>query len=237
MLKVSDLSSRFFIVAHRGASAYEPENTMRSFRHAVKLGCKAVEFDVRLSKDGYPIIIHDETVDRTTNGHGRVNELSLEELKALDAGLGEKIPLLDEVLDNLSGRAVFFIELKVDDAVKPVLEAVEDRDLWGSVLFISFKPFHLREILNYNSDAYVGLIYFKSGDGIVTARRIGAIAVLPYYRFASKRAVAFAKKLGLMIIPWTVDDISVAKKLKSYGVNGVATNKPDLLLSLEDNYS
>jgi glycerophosphoryl diester phosphodiesterase len=104
---------RVLIVAHRGASAYEPENTIRSFDNAFQLGADFVELDVRLSKDGSLVVIHDEAVDRTTNGSGLVRDLTLSELKLLDAGKGEKIPTLEEVLELFSEpEHKFFIEVK-----------------------------------------------------------------------------------------------------------------------------
>ncbi|HID15455.1 MAG TPA: glycerophosphodiester phosphodiesterase, partial [Candidatus Atribacteria bacterium] len=143
---IDDLKNKFLVVAHRGASAYEPENTLRAIRRAIEIGADVVEIDVRLTKDGYPVVIHDETVDRTTNGSGLVNEFSLDELRKLDAGKGEKIPLLSEVLDLVAGKINVFIEIKVDEAVIPSLREVDARDLWDSVMFTSFNIEHLRRV-------------------------------------------------------------------------------------------
>ena len=108
------------IMGHRGAKAYEPENTLRSVRKALDLGVQAVEIDIHLSRDGRLIVIHDATVDRTTNGKGRVSDLSWEELRRLDAGLGEPLPGLEEVVALVRGRAHLFIELKDPQAVEPL---------------------------------------------------------------------------------------------------------------------
>ncbi len=107
------------IMGHRGAKAYEPENTLRSVRKALDLGVQAVEIDIHLSRDGRLIVIHDATVDRTTNGKGRVSDLSWKELRRLDAGLGEPLPVLEEVVALVRGRAHLFIELKDPKAVAP----------------------------------------------------------------------------------------------------------------------
>ncbi|RLE54692.1 MAG: glycerophosphodiester phosphodiesterase [Candidatus Methanomethylicota archaeon] len=235
MTTIKELNRDFFIVAHRGASAYEPENTLRAIKRAIEIGADAIEIDVRISRDGYAVVIHDETVDRTTNGTGKVSELTLRELKNLDAGLGEKIPLLNEVLDYIAGKTVLFIEIKVEEAIKPTLKEVEKRNLWNSVLFTSFNKEHLIDILNYNPKALTGLIYIKHTDGIIRAKKIGAKAVLPFHRLATKKAIAFARKLKLMVIPWTVDNFNIAETLKSHGANGIVTNMPDTMLKLKSN--
>ena len=102
----------FYKIAHRGASAYEPENTLRSFRRALDMGADLIEFDIRMSSDGHLIVIHDKKVDRTTDGTGLVREMTLGQLKKLDAGKGEKIPTLEEVIDFGKGKTRFVIELK-----------------------------------------------------------------------------------------------------------------------------
>ncbi len=100
------------IVAHRGASAYEPENTLRAFRRAIELGADMSELDLQLSKDGALVVMHNYTVDETTNGHGAIQDLTLRELKQLDVGDGESIPVLQEVIDLLSGRNGMNLEHK-----------------------------------------------------------------------------------------------------------------------------
>ena len=231
---LEELMGYFFIVGHRGAKGLEPENTLKSIRRALELDVDAVEVDVRVSKDDYPVVIHDETVDRTTNGEGSVAEMSLEELRKLDAGMGEKIPLFEEVLREVHGKAVLFVEFKVPEAVDPVLEKVDELNAWKSVLFISFHQEHLLKVKKYKEDAYIGLIYSKPSDGIILAKKIGAIAVLPQYRLATEKAVAFAKRLKLMVVPWVVNDLETGRRLKSYGVSGLATDRPDLLIKLRD---
>src|SRR5512140_1977680 len=104
------------IVGHRGAPVEEPENTLRSFRRALDLGVAAVELDVQLTRDGCLAVIHDETLERTTNGHGRVQDFTLAELQRLDAGRGEPIPALEEVLELARGRAHLAVEMKQPEA-------------------------------------------------------------------------------------------------------------------------
>lgn len=231
---MESLREKRFVVAHRGASAYEPENTLRAVRRALEMGADAVEVDVRLSRDGHPVVIHDETVDRTTNGRGRVSDMALGELRALDAGKGEKIPLLREVLDLVDGKAILFLELKVREAADVALREVREKGMVDSALFISFDPEAVARVKNLYEKADIGLIYVRPRDGIVLAKKLGAAAVLPFYRLATPKAVAFAKRMGLTVVAWTVDDVKTAEKLWSYGVDGIATNRPDVMIDLRE---
>ncbi len=225
---------RFFIVAHRGASAYEPENTLRSIRRAIEMGADAVEVDVRMTSDGVPVIMHDPTVDRTTNGKGEVRYMSLEEIESLDAGLGEKVPRLDEVLDEVKGKVDLLIELKVDEASLPALKLVEDRGIIDSVLFISFSIRALESVLRSQFKAHTGLIYSKPGDWIARAKQIGCEFILPKYHLATRKAIDLAHRSHLRVIPWVIDDLELAKELKDRGSDGIATNRPDIMVSLKE---
>ena len=233
-MKFEDLKGIFFVVAHRGASGYEPENTVRAVKKAIEIGADAVEVDVRLTKDGYPIIMHDDTVDRTTNGTGKVSELTLNEIRKLDAGKGEKVPLLEEVLDVVRNKALLVIEIKVPEAAIPSLELVEKKNMIDEVIFVSFSAESLEIIKSRNPSAHIGLIYTKPSDSIVLAKRIGCEVVLPFYRLATERAVAFAHRLKMLVIAWTVDDLKTAKLLKRRGVDGIASNYPDRIICLRD---
>ena len=103
-------------IAHRGASAYEPENTLRAFERAIEMGATMLELDVHLSRDGHPMVIHDADLSRTTSGTGKVADLSLAQIKRFDAGLGERVPALDEVIELARDRVKIYIELKGQDA-------------------------------------------------------------------------------------------------------------------------
>lgn len=226
------MRGRFFVVAHRGASGYEPENTLSAVRRALEMGVDAVEVDVRLSRDRVPVVIHDETVDRTTGGRGRVRDMTVAELRELDAGRGEKIPRLEEILDEVRGRGVLFLEVKEREAAEPSLKLVGERAMLEEVLFISFVEEALLTIKASQPGAHVGLIYARPGDGITAAKRLGCEFVLPHYRLATERAIAFAHRMGLLVVAWTVDDPQTAAELKRRGVDGVASNYPDRILAL-----
>lgn len=222
----------FAVVAHRGASSYEPENTLRAVGRAVEMGADMVEVDVRLSKDGVPVVIHDETLDRTTDGSGRVRDYSVKELRRLDAGMGEKIPLLSEVLELVRNKVGLLVEVKELDSSEPSLRLVEAANMLSQVMFISFSRVALRLIGELNPNAHRGLIYSRPGDHVVAAKRMGCLAVIPYYRLATGKAVRFAHRLGLKVNVWTVDDVEVARTLAERGVDSITTNKPDVIVKL-----
>jgi len=230
-MRVGDLEGRFFVVAHRGASGYEPENTLTSVRRAVEMGADAVEVDVRVSRDGALVVIHDETVDRTTNGSGRVDELTLKELRSLDAGMGEKIPLLEEVVEAVKGEVVLVVELKVPEAAEPSLKLVSEKGLLDSTVLVSFKREALERVERLDPRAYTGLIHSHPVDPR-EAEELGCDFILPKYTLVTEDYVSKAHKLGLLVVTWTVDDSSTAKLLKSKGVDGIATNYPDRIIPL-----
>ena len=158
------------IFAHRGASANAPENTLAAFELAVRLGAKAIELDTMLSRDGIPVVIHDHTLERTTNGHGLVSDHDLSDLIQLDAGSwfseafnDEKIPLLREVLERFSHNILINIELKNyhaphDTLTETVIKLVDELDVWDSVLFSSFLPRNLKLIQKQKPEAKVALL-------------------------------------------------------------------------------
>ncbi|MEM3708310.1 MAG: glycerophosphodiester phosphodiesterase family protein [Nitrososphaerales archaeon] len=218
------------IIAHRGASAYEPENTLRAVKRALELNAKMIEVDVRLSKDEQIVVIHDESVDRTTNGKGLVKNLTLEELRKLDAGKGEKIPTLQEVINAVRKKAILIIEIKVLNIEDSIVRTIEKEGIENEVIVTSFNHHILKRIKNLNPTIKTGVIFkchpIKSVDLALNAN---AESLFPEYRYLSKEMVNEAHKNNLRIFPWTIDDPSIANELIEIGVDGIVTNKPDLL--------
>lgn len=221
--------STFLRIAHRGASAYEPENTLRSFKRAVELKSDMIEFDVRQSLDGSLVVIHDTTVDRTTNGTGLVSQKSLAELRELDAGMGEKILTLEEVLEFGRGKMSCVIELKEDGIEGKVVNLVKDFGLAEEVLIVSFKSVRLKMVKELEPGLKTGLILFASLNPMRLAQKCGADAVAPFHWFVTKRMADNARRNGLHLFTWTVDEAGKAQQLKDIGVTGIVTNKPDLI--------
>ncbi|MGB9718046.1 MAG: glycerophosphodiester phosphodiesterase [Thermoproteota archaeon] len=216
-------------IGHRGARFYEPENTLRSFRKALELGVDAVELDVRRTRDGELVVIHDAEVDRTTNGKGLVSELTLEEIKSLDAGKGEKIPTLEEVLSFLDKKVKILMELKETGIEDAVLKLVHEKGLEKNVVIISFLENALRRIRELDENVEIGLIYVRHENPVKTALELRANYVLPQYRFAHSALIKRAHENDLKVIVWTVNDEEEARKYAEKGVDGITSDRPDIL--------
>ena len=224
-----ELENLFIKIAHRGASAYEPENTLRSFERAIELDAHMIELDVRYSLDRHLVVVHDKTLDRTTDGTGLVELKTLSELKELDAGMGEKVPTLEEVLELGIGRTKFVIELKDNGVEHEVVDIVNKYNLLDDVFIVSFKSKRLKMIKHLEPKLRTGLILFASLNPIGLAKSCGADVVAPFRWFVSKDFVDSARKSGLYTFTWTVDEASKARDLKDIGVSGIVTNKPDVI--------
>ncbi|BFH73744.1 glycerophosphodiester phosphodiesterase family protein [Sulfurisphaera javensis] len=217
-------------IGHRGASAYEPENTIKAFKKAIEMGCEGVEMDLRRSKDGKIVVIHDETVDRTTNGKGKVSEMTLEELKKLDSQ-GEKIPLLSEVLSEIKAK-LFLLEIKEAGYEDQIVNEVKSFNLLDSVIFISFNYDSLKKVLEYGGKK-IGLIYSSSPYPIQLAKSLKAYAMLPRYNLLNRVHANELKRNKFFVIPWVVNDVSILEKMVYYNVDAVATDKPDIMRQLK----
>ena len=217
-------------IGHRGARAYEPENTLRSFRKALEIGVDAVEFDVRKTKDNQLIVIHDPDVKRTTDGEGLVNELTLEEIKGFSAEKGEKIPTLQEALDFLDTKVKIVIELKETGYEDKVLAEVHEKGLEKNVVVVSFKEEALRKVKELNGEVETGLIYVKHKNPVKAALDLQASYLLPLYRFTHSANVRKAHENGLKVIVWTINTPEEVAEYQKKGVDGIASDKPDILL-------
>ena len=226
-----ELNNEFRIIAHRGAIEHEPENTILSFQKAIDLGAKLVEFDVRLSLDNELVIMHDKTVDRTTNGTGVVGEMTLQQLKELNAGKGQKIPTFEEVLDFMKGKVKPVIELKEADTVEPVLNLLNKYKLMDEAFIVSFKKSILKEIRSFDKNIKTCLIKILPINIVRDSKECGANAVAINNYLANRFFINTAHRNGLFIFAWTENNSDRCKRLARIGLDGVVTNKPDLLLS------
>ena len=219
----------FLLISHRGASHYEPENTLRSFRRALDMGSGAIEFDVRKSRDGRLVVIHDRTVDRTTDGRGAVSGKTLSELRSLDAGRGERIPTLGEVFENFAGRCALVIELKEKGTEEETVSLIKAHGLAEDVAVVSFREDCLRAVRELDPSLATGLITVFGFGCVKKALSLGCRVVAANHRFMTRRLVSQARKRGLFTCCWTVNDPERGERLVRTGVNGVITDKPDLL--------
>jgi glycerophosphoryl diester phosphodiesterase len=219
-------------IGHRGAKAYAPENTLTSFKKALEIGVDAVELDVRKTKDGQVVVIHDADVKRTTNREGLVSELTLEEIKGLDAGSGEKIPTLEDTLDFLDKKVKVFVELKEAGIEKQVLSIVQKKGLEKNVVIVSFLEDALKKVRELNKDIETGLIYAKHKNPLKAALEPEANYLLALYRFTHTANVEKAHESGLKLIVWTINSQEEAQEYAKKGVDGIASDKPDILMRL-----
>lgn len=228
---------RVWIVGHRGAMGYCPENTLVSFERGLELGADWIELDVHLSKDGALIVIHDETLDRTTNGHGLVRDHTLTQLRSLDAGNGQKLLTLDEVLDWARRRDTLLdIEIKNAPVFYPgiedkVVQAIHAADMVDQLIVISFDHAAVKRVKELEPNIATGVLYAcKPTDGGVSlANAAHADAVLPHWAYVTQEDVSAAHAAGLAVAPWASSDPAVLKGLVHAGVDAIGTNHPDVL--------
>ena len=230
------------LFAHRGASVHAPENTLPAFELALQQGADGVELDVKLTADGHVIVIHDPTVDRTTNGHGRVRDLALADFRKLDAGSyfseiyrGAKVPLLEEVFEAIGKRCVINVELTNyatprDQLVERVCELVKRHTLQDRILFSSFFPSNLKTAARLLPDVPRGLLAMPGWLG-TWARSFGFMfgeyqALHPHISDASAPQVARVHKLNRRVHVWTANTPVEVTKLIGWGVDGLFTDDP-----------
>jgi glycerophosphoryl diester phosphodiesterase len=221
---------RFLCIGHRGARGHEPENTVRSVRRALELGANGIEVDVYFV-DGELVVIHDDVLDRTTNGTGRVAEKSFAELRALDAGKGEKIPTLREIFDVVDRRAFINIELKGPRTAVPVerliREYVSTRE-WRHADFLvsSFDHEELARIANRRIRR--GILYARAPHGFAeTAARLRAYSLHTNIRYTHQPIVEEAHRLGLKVFVYTVNSPRALARMRAIGADGVFTDFPE----------
>jgi glycerophosphoryl diester phosphodiesterase len=237
------------IIAHRGDSAHRPENTLAAFASALELGVEMVEMDVQLSRDGEVVVIHDASVERTTDGAGRVRDLTLPELRRLSAGYplrfgtafaGERIPTLAEVLGMVRDRARAMIEIKsesVSDDAEGGIEAVTVAEvrragLEKDVAVISFDRRALLRCRALAPEIARGHVFDRGqpGDFLAGAREAGCEVVMPHKRLLSEALRDRAREAGIKVATWVVDEVEELRGLARYDLFGIGSNRPGVLL-------
>lgn len=207
-------------LAHRGYPLKHPENTLRGFEAAIELGFTHFELDVQMSKDGVPVVIHDPTVNRTTNGAGAVNHYTAGELRRLDAGEGEYVPTLEEVLLLVKDRIKVDIELKQTGNLYPELEAavievVNKLDMRNQVFLTSFDHYSMQRVRELDANIELGLIIYGATPAVFPyMKEINAKYLSLKYTFLTPKVVAEAKEHNIQLIAWTPDDEQMLRELK-----------------------
>lgn len=221
------------LTGHRGAAKLEPENTLLSMQKALDLGVDQIEIDVHLTRDQHLVVLHDTTVDRTTNGEGAVADFTLAAIKQLDAGKGEPIPTLQEVIDLVRGKVILQIELKGPGTAEPVIETVDRNSMEKEVLLTSFVHERLREARQLNPDLRLGALWADPPpDACEQAIDMGAEAIHIQHLNIDAQLVQKAHAHGLKIRAWNPDTVEEIQRVVDLGVDAIGSNRPDLLIEV-----
>jgi len=238
-------NSDFLVMAHRGSMGHAPENTLAAFQLGIDQGCNAIELDIHLSKDGELVVIHDDTLNRTTNLTGKVNDLTVQELKQADAGswfdeqfAGERIPLLEEVIDLVPPHILLNIEVKRSyggQLESKLLELLKRKNRIQHVVLSSFNLKSLKQLKLAEPEVKIGIIY---NVNVVQHRDFANLMGVPVYslhpNFQSidPEDIQDAVSNGIKVFPYTINDEQDLKLAISHGVSGIITNFPDRLRSI-----
>ena len=240
--------SRIAMIAHRGASGYAPENTLASFRKALEMGAASIEFDVQQTKDGRLVVIHDPDLKRLAGARKRVRALTWAELSTLDVGRwfgprfkGEKVPLLEELLDFYESHAPGRMELQLEikNGFRPysgverhVLECLDSRPEWnGRVVISSFDHKALHRVRDLDSKARLGYLVgmTRRASALKEAVRLGCESLHLSLRQTNRKWIDSAHASGLKVLVYTVNTAIECRRLMALGVDAVFTNFPDVL--------
>lgn len=233
---------RVLILGHRGARAYAPMNTIPSFELALKQGADGIELDTHLTKDGHLIVLHDFTVDSTTNGKGLAKNMTLKEIKALDAGssfsleyVGTRIPTLDEVFEAVGKRTFINVEIKsesqeTDGVEQAVADCIARHSLQNSIIVSSFNPLTLRRFRAIQPEMPIGYLYEPDYDFSAAMEGFPHEARHPRHDMIATAYMEWAKNHNFRVNTWTVNDPSRAIMLRNLGVDAIITDKPDLII-------
>lgn len=238
-------SGETLVFGHRGAMAYAPMNTIAAFELAKLQGADGIELDVQLSSDGYPVVLHDATVDGTTDGTGKVSEMTLAELKALDAGgwfssqfSGERIPVLDDVFEALANDILINVEVKLAAATLNGIEEVISRciqrhQFTDRVIISSFNPRVLQRLGKLLPEALIGVLSAPATpvEVVTSMDQLRHEARHPWHEDVDDAYMRWARVNHFFVNAWTVNEPERALQLRALGVNAVITDNPDRIVA------
>lgn len=226
------------VTGHRGCGTKgfglgEPENTLRSIRRAIDLGADQIEIDTHLTSDRQVVVIHDETVDRTTNGTGKVRDYTLAELRTLDAGFGERVPTLREVIDMVRGKAILQVELKGKDVEDGVVQILKESNMIEDVVLTSFRHSAVKRAKDLENSLRTGVLFVCSPiNPTRLAHEAKANNLHPNVDYVDVALVGSAHREGFGVYVWNADTEEKAKEMLKLGVDGIGTNRLDIVLPL-----
>lgn len=229
--------------AHRGASGYFPENTMLAFEKAIEMNCTGIETDVQMTKDGVLVLIHDEYVNRTTNGTGLVKDFNFKEISNLDAGSYLKsdfsqcrIPTVEDLINLIKDKDIIInFEIKSGVVIyegieEKLIELIYKYKIEDKVILSSFNHYSMVKCKEISKEIKTGLLYMAGlFEPEIYCQHVGADALHPFYMSINKEIVSAAHKRGVQINPFTINDEETMKAMLQLGVDGIITNFPDKL--------
>jgi glycerophosphoryl diester phosphodiesterase len=220
------------VLGHRGCAGIEPENTIRAFKRAMNLGVDYIELDVRKSRDKKLVVIHDDKVDRTTNGNGYVRDLTFEAIRKLDAGKGEKIPSLEEALDLLKkGKQRIAIEIKEPDTLDEILKIVMEEGLSSKVIIVSFWHNVLTRIKEIEPEIKTGAIFVgRPVDAVSLAKAAQSELLCLKHKFIDEEVVVECHENDIEVNAWVVNEIEDIRRVMELGVDIISSDYPDRVL-------
>lgn len=221
------------IIAHRGASGLAPENTLAAFRLALELGVDLIELDVHRTKDGHIVVIHDDSLDRTTDRSGKIRDLTLGEIVDADAGQGERVPTLHEALELMAERVLVLVEIKPDDITADVIQTIMEAGATGDVVLQSFYPEVIAEAFRLAPEITRGLLIGQGGAMADRASSVAAGVVVPSYRLLNDEVVHEIHLRGMGLWTYTVDEEATMRRMIELGVDGIITNYPNRLKEVQ----
>ena len=241
------MSRRWLRIAHRGASASAPEHTQIAFQSAVNLGVEMIELDVQLSRDGALVVIHDLTLDRTTNGRGLVRQHDWGALRQLDTGswfaprfAGQRVLRLEDVIALAAGRVGLNVEMKGGAAdwqelASGLIHTLQASRFLDATIVSCFEPFALERIRAESNDVRLGLLWQSPNleEAWAWAHTLRATSLHPYWALVSADLIRKAHDRGLQVFAWTVNDVEVMRRLIREGVDGIMSDVPERFAALE----
>jgi len=227
----------FVIIAHRGASGYEFENSISAFKKAIELKAHMIETDAQVTNDGIIVLSHDNSIKKITNQKGYISKLSFKDLRKIPLKNGETIPTYQELIDLCKNKIDINLEIKARRVEQKVLTITEENKMLNNVLFSSFSLKTLKKIREINSKARLAYLIIVEGSFIARLNfwmnkilNIGVESINPFHAFISSKLVQEAHKKEIAIYPWTINDGTKIKKLiKEKNIDGVFTDYPDIL--------
>lgn len=243
-LIISTMTAQITVTGHRGAAGYAPENTLASIKMALEMKADRIEIDVQQTADEVVILMHDKTINRTTNLKGKVKKLTYKQLQEADAGSkfsstfkGEKIPTLEEAMQLIAGKAYFVIEIKAGNEYYPkieqhVVELIQKYKAHNWCIVHSFNDAALAEVHRLDKDIVLHKLFIRnSGKNLTKWEYATEFSI--YEKFASARFIENVHKIGKKVNVWTVNDTAKMQELMGMKVDGIITNYPDLAKQLQ----